>query len=245
MAGLIKEAKRSLRRKAGDWLHGFLHRAPDGVVRITGPALCYVEMLFLDYGLARILYNNRHRISTEVWRSAQPAPHHIRLAARRGVRTVINLRGDQSFGTRWLEERACRRYGLKLADVTLRSRAAPSRKELLAARAVIEGAQYPVLIHCKSGADRAGLMSALVRIVREGVPVEVAKDQLALKFGHVRQADTGVLDHFFERYIADTANVPMPFWTWVETKYDADDVNRTFRANSWANRLVDNVLHRE
>ena len=245
MASLLKQAKRGLRRRAGHWLHASLHSAPDGLRKKLGPALCYLEMLVLDYGITRVLYNNRHKISGEAWRSAQPAPHHIRLAARRGVRTVINLRSDQSFGTRWLEERSCEHHGLKLVNLTLRSRAAPSRKELFDAKKLLERVGYPVLIHCKSGSDRAGLMSALYRIVHLGEPVGDARKELGLKYGHVRQADTGVLDYFFERYLADNARNPIGFWTWVETVYDPDEIKRTFHASSLANRLVNNILHRE
>jgi protein tyrosine/serine phosphatase len=234
-----------MRRWAGDFLHAAIHNAPDTLRSRFSPALCYFEMLVLDYGLVRVLYNNRHKISHEAWRSAQPAPHHIASAARAGIKTVVNLRGDQSFGTMWLEERACKQHGLRLVNFRLKSRAAPTREELHEIRAILEGIEYPALFHCKSGADRAGLMSVLYRHVREGVPIEDAKSQLSLKYGHFRQADTGVLDYVFERYLADNAQTQISFWDWVDTRYDADDVNRTFKANSFANRLVNGILRRE
>ena len=245
MAGLLKRAKRSMRRKTGDWLHGAIHTAPDSMRARISPALCYFEMLVLDYGIMRVLYNNRHRISPEAWRSAQPAPHQIRHAARKGVKTVINLRGDQSFGTTWLEEQACRQNGLTLVNFKLRSRAAPSRAELHATRDLLGSIEYPVLIHCKSGADRAGLMSVLFRHIRQGVPIEKAKRELSLRYGHIRQADTGVLDHFFDSYLADNAREPIEFWEWVDTRYDEEEVNRSFKAKPLANRLVNKVLARE
>ena len=245
MAGLLKRAKRELRRRSGPWLHGAIHNAPPAVRSRFGPALCYFEMLVLDYGIARILYNNRHRISQDAWRSAQPAPHHIRWIAAKGVKSVLNLRGDRSFGTVWLEDRACAKHGLKLVNFKMKSRVAPARDDLLAVRSLLKAIEYPVLIHCKSGADRAGLMSVLYRHEHEGVPIAEAKKELGLKFGHIRQADTGVLDYLFERYLADNEKAPIEFWDWVATKYDADEVNRTFKANGFANRLVNNILRRE
>lgn len=245
MASLRKQAKRGLRRKVAAWLHSAVHAAPESMQNRLGPALCYADMLLLDYGVVRMLYNNRHRISGEAWRSAQPSPHHIRRAARQGVKTVLNLRGDQSFGTSWLEDRACRENGLTLINHRLRSRAAPSREELLEIKKLLEGLTYPVLIHCKSGADRAGLMSVLYRHVREVVPIEDARRQLSLKFGHIRQADTGVLDAVFDRYVEDNAREPIAFWDWVATRYDADEINRSFHANSFANRIVNGLLARE
>lgn len=245
MASFIKEAKRGLRRRSGALLHSAIHHSPGWLSRSIAPALCYVEMLFVDYGIVRAVYNNRHRLSHDAWRSAQPAPHQIGWLSRRGVKTIVNLRGDQTFGTRWLQERACARHGLKLVNMTLRSRSAPTREELRAARALLTTVEYPILVHCKSGADRAGLMSVLVRHVHDGVPIEEARRQLALKYGHFRSADTGVLDAVFDRYVADNKRQPIEFWDWVETVYDPDALNKTFKANGWANRLVNGVLKRE
>jgi protein tyrosine/serine phosphatase len=245
MASNLKEAKRGLRRKRDALLHSAIHNSPLWLQRRAAPALCYLEMLLVDYGITRTIFNNRHKIAADVWRSAQPAPHHISWAAEHGVKTVINLRGDQTFGTRWLEERACKQHGIKLVDLKLRSRSAPERDELHAARQAIEESAFPMLVHCKSGADRAGLMSVLVLHLRHGVPIAEAKKQLSLRYGHVRQADTGILDYVFNRYLADNARVPISFWNWVETVYDPAEINRTFRAKGWANRLVNGVLHRE
>ena len=165
MASLYKRTKRGLRTKSAELLHSAVHNSPDWLRPTIGPGLCYAEMLILDYGFVRMLYNNRHKLSDKVWRSAQPAPHHIRQAANRGIKTVVNLRGDQSFGTHWLEDQACRKNGIKLVNFKLRSRAAPSREELKAAKALLETIEYPILIHCNSGADRAGLMPAAVEVL--------------------------------------------------------------------------------
>jgi protein tyrosine/serine phosphatase len=102
-----------------------------------------------------------------------------------------------------------------------------------------------MLMHCKSGADRVGLMSALYRHLKHSVPIAVAKRELSLRYGHFRQADTGVLDFFFEQYLADNARTPLAFYEWVETVYDPAEVKRSFRARRWANRLVDSILRRE
>jgi protein tyrosine/serine phosphatase len=245
MASLLKQAKRSLRRRSGALLHNAIHHSPPWLRAHVAPALCYAEMLFVDYGVVRVLYNNRHQISPDAWRSAQPAPHHIGWIAARGVKTIINLRGDQSFGTRWLEERACRRNGVALVDIKLRSRVAPPREDLLAVRKLLNEVQYPILVHCKSGADRAGLMSVLISHVHGGVPIREAMKELSLRFGHFRHADTGVIDAVFERYLADNDKSQIDFWDWVEQDYDPDEINRTFKANGLANRLVNGVLRRE
>lgn len=245
MTSLSKPLRKAIKRYTLGWRWTIADRAPPWARRYLAKPASYLDMLLIDHGIFRLLYTNRHRIDAHAWRSAQPAPHDIGALARLGVRTVVNLRGERLCGSYILEKAACERHGVKLIDFPIRSRAAPTRQELLSARALFESVEYPILLHCKSGADRAGLMSVLYRHLKEGVPLTEAKEQLSIRYGHIRQADTGVLDAFFERYLADTAKHPMPLFEWVETVYDAEELKRTFHASGWANRLVNFVLRRE
>jgi len=245
MASLLKQAKRGLRRRSEAFMHSAVSSARGSQSRFA-PALCYAEMLLVDYGIVRTVYNNRHRVTDDAWRSAQPAPHHIAQAARRGVKTVVNLRGEeQTYGTRWLEERACARNGIKLVNLRLRSRAAPTRAELQAIKTLLEQIEFPILVHCKSGADRAGLMSVMIAHLHGGQPISEAIQQLSFRYGHVRSADTGVIDAVFERYLEAEKKTGIAFWDWVQNVYDAREVNSTFKARGWANRLVNGILRRE
>jgi protein tyrosine phosphatase (PTP) superfamily phosphohydrolase (DUF442 family) len=240
-----KRKEKRFKRLRLSWRKWVIANSPAWARQRFGPAASYLDMLFIDQGIFRLLYVNRHRVSDGVWRSAQPAPHHIRSLARDGIRTIVNLRGNRVCSSYWLELDACRRHGITLIDFQVRSRAAPSREELRAARELFERVEYPMLMHCKSGADRAGLMSALYRFCREQVPIEQARRALSLRFGHIRQGSTGILDYFFERYLADTVDRPIPFFDWVESVYDPDELERSFRASRWGTHLVDTVLRRE
>lgn len=205
----------------------------------------WAGMLFVDHGAIRLAYLNLHRLGPSAWRSAQPAPHQIASLARAGVRNIVNLRGPRRCGSYRLEQQACERYGIRLVNYKMRSRAAPTREEILETRDLFRDLDGPVLFHCKSGADRVGLMSAVYLIAVEGVPVEKARRQLALRFGHIKQADTGILDFFFERYLAANAVTPIAFFDWVETAYDPDEIKRAFVASRWANTLTNRILRRE
>ncbi len=191
------------------------------------------------------MYLNKHALSEHAWRSAQPAPHHIAAAARAGIRTIVNLRGERQCGSYWLERAACARHGIQLVNYQVRSRAAPSKEELWGAKHMLDRVEYPILLHCKSGADRAGLMSVLYKHLKLGVPIADAKRELSLRYGHIRQSDTGVLDAFFDRYLADTADRPMAFFDWVDRVYDPTELKTAFVAKGWANRIVNGILRRE
>lgn len=245
MTKFAKHQRRAWRRTMRSWRQAIYEASPPWLQRTAGPVVQYADMLFVDHGIFRMIYLNRHRLGGEAWRAAQPAPHHIAHMKRLGIRTVVNLRGPRVCGSYTLEQGACARAGIRLVDYQVRSRAAPSKDEIFGARDLFKSVQYPILMHCKSGADRAGLMSTLYMIAHEGRPVDEARRQLSLRFGHIRQSDTGILDYFFERYLADNAKTPIDFFDWVRDVYDPDELKRTFKASRWGNLLTNTILRRE
>lgn len=232
--GRYRAMRRLISASAPAWLAGRLDHLLD-----------YMDLHVVDHGIFRMIYSNRHKLSPVVWRSSQPTPHEIRMLARRGLKTVVNLRGNRDCGSYRLEEATCRRKGVKLINFTVRSREAPSKETIHEAKELFATIEYPALIHCKSGADRAGLMSVLYMIFHEGRPVAEAKRQLSLRFGHIRQADTGILDKIFDNYLAHSSNEPIAFLDWVDRYYDPEEVTRTFKARSMANMLVNRIIKRE
>ena len=211
---------------------------------LEGP-VTYADMLLVDHGIFRLAYLNRHALSPRAWRSAQPAPHDIRSFARQGIRTILNLRGPRDCGAYRLERRTCAAEGIALVDFGLGSRAAPSKASVHGAAELFDRIAYPVLMHCKSGADRAGLMSVLYLHLKEKLPMAEAVKQLSWRYGHFRDADTGILDAFFDSYLAFDAQTPTPFLEWVDKHYDPDQLKRTFRPNGLGTLLVDSILRRE
>ena len=245
MGKFAKTTRREWRRRVRQLRLTVTERSPDWARRRLGPMINWLDMLFVDHGIFRLVYFNRHALGARAWRAAQPAPHQIRALAREGVRTIVNLRGARFSGSYWLEQQACRDAGIALVDFQIRSRAAPTREEVLAAKRLFDSIDYPVLIHCKAGADRAGLMSALYLHFRDGLPISQARRELGARFGHVRASDTGILDAFFDAYLAFAEKAPIAFAEWVEAHYDAEALKRDFRPKRWATILNGTVLRRE
>jgi protein tyrosine/serine phosphatase len=245
MASFAKSARQALKRAASAGRSALRARSPKWLRNAVEPYAPHFDMLFVDHGVFRLAYLNLHRIGEQAWRSAQPSPNQIVRLKRKGIKTIVNLRGERVCGSYALEQQACAREGLMLETYRVRSRAAPTVDEVLGARELFRRIEYPMLMHCKSGADRVGLMSVLYLHFHEGVPIAEAKSELSLKYGHIRQADTGILDYFFERYLQETETQPRDFADWVATDYDPEELRRTFIANGWANRLVNSVLQRE
>lgn len=202
-------------------------------------------MLFVDHGIFRLIYLNLHEVAPGFYRSAQPVPHQLARFARMGGRSVVYLRGGREHGSWQLEQEACARLGLKFEEFVVRSRGAPQPDEMLAAEAFFSQLEKPVLVHCKSGADRAGFVSALYMLLAEKASADEALKQLSWRYGHFRHARTGILDAFFERYRDEGEARGLSFVTWVRDHYDPEALEREFRAGLISEILVDKIMRRE
>jgi protein tyrosine phosphatase (PTP) superfamily phosphohydrolase (DUF442 family) len=213
--------------------------------KTSGRIGALIDMAWRDHAFLRVWWQNAYWISEEMARANQPWPFQIRRWAKRGVKTIINLRGGFGSSFHQLEQDACARNGVKLVNFTVTSRGAPTREQVHGARKLFETIAYPALMHCKSGADRAGLMSVLYLHFRKGEPIERAMRMLSVRYGHVRQGKTGVLDYFFEQYLAHARSSKLSLLEWVERVYDPEKLRSEFHAQWWANVLVDQILRRE
>jgi protein tyrosine/serine phosphatase len=204
------------------------------------------DLVWADHGFLRAAFSNFHWIEQGVMaRANQPSPQAIARYAEMGVKTVLNLRGKSDTGFYALEREACERHGLTMIDARMRSREPPGVEQVREAKRLFETIQYPALMHCKSGADRAGAMAVLYKHFKMGLPIQEAVEQLSLKYLHVKQGKTGVIDYFFELYLEETRASGKPFLDWVEHDYDQKRTKGAFIGEWWANVLVDKVLRRE
>jgi protein tyrosine phosphatase (PTP) superfamily phosphohydrolase (DUF442 family) len=207
--------------------------------------VAWANMIFVDHGIFRLFYLNKHRVDDQLYRAAQPWPHHIKAFARQGGKTLVYLRGGSEHGSWPLEKEAAAANGLRITEFVARSREAPTKEMLLAAPAFFRDLQYPAMIHCKSGADRAGFIAALYVLVHLQRPANEALQQLSKRFGHFRMSKTGILDRFFEMYREQGEAKGISFLEWVEHHYDPIALQATVQTSFWSNMLVDRILHRE
>lgn len=211
-----------------------------------GRIVAWLDMHLVDHGAIRAVYNNFYDLGGGMYRSSQPSPAQIRKYQQKfGLKSIINLRGAHGYGSYALEREACEKLGVALHDVKLYSRTPPEIEEVHAMDELFKRIEYPALLHCKSGADRAGLGAALYRILHLGHRVEDAMAELDWVYGHFKSAKTGVLDFFFATYVARNAKSPIGFLEWVDTEYNRLELHARFREEGWASLIVDKVLHRE
>jgi len=212
----------------------------------SGRIRAWFDMHLVDHGAIRAIYNNFYDLGGGMYRSSQPSPAQLaKYQKTLGLRTVINLRGPHGYGSYALEKEACAALGIALHDIKLYSRTPPEIEEVHAMDELFKQIEYPALLHCKSGADRAGIGAALYRILHLGHKVEDAMSELGWKYGHFKRARTGVLDFFLATYVARNQRSPIGFLEWVDTEYSRLEAQTRFREEGWASLIVDKVLHRE
>ncbi|MSU89470.1 protein tyrosine phosphatase [Rhodobacteraceae bacterium 2CG4] len=216
----------------------------DGVARPGARLNAHLHMNLADHGLLRRFWTNRAPVAPGVWRSNQPSPRQLRSLARQGVRTILNLRGANSQGAYALERDACAAAGLTLVDFPMTSRKLPTAEQIHALNAIFARAEPPLLMHCKSGADRAGFAAALYVLLHGGTP-EQAHRHLRLRNLHLRRSDAGILDHFLDAYRRFDARTPTPFLDWVDRHYDPQALAESFRPGRSAAFLNSTLLRRE
>lgn len=186
------------------------------------------HLRWLDHGILRAFWHNFEKVGEGVYRCNQPDPKRFEAYAAMGMRTVLNLRGVAKQPYYLFEEESCKELGLKLINIQMAARNAPKVKQLVKIIAAFDTMERPFLFHCKSGADRTGLVAALYLMVNEGQSVEQARAQLSFRFLHIRRTATGILDHFLDVYAARNAQSPILILDWIKTEYDPETLTQSF-----------------
>lgn len=183
-----------------------------------------------DHAFLRKYWTNFFEVAPGVYRSNQPTHARFEKYAAMGIKTVINLRGEEKYAHYLFEKESCEKLGLKLVNAKLRARSAVSREWIIRVIDALREAEKPLMFHCKSGADRAGFVSALYLLVFEGEPVEVARKQLSIKYIHLEFLATGVQGYILDVYAARNRREAISFEDWIRTEYDHKAIQKGFDA---------------
>ncbi|TSD79823.1 protein tyrosine phosphatase [Pseudomonas sp. KBS0710] len=117
---------------------------------------------------------NLHQMTPTLYRSALPDSTALPVLQNLKIGTVINFLPESD--APWLET-----SGIKQVQLTYRTNHVDDADVLAALRAIQEAeTQGPVLMHCKHGSDRTGLMAAMYRVVIQGWSKEDALNEMTL-----------------------------------------------------------------
>jgi protein tyrosine/serine phosphatase len=187
------------------------------IILTTAAALGISGSAYAGYCGLLIWSGNHHTVAEgQLYRSAQLNglelgeeidAHHIR--------TVLNLRGPNPTDGWYQEEvAATRAHGAAHYDVGISAQEPVSSEKIEKILAVLRDAPKPILVHCRSGADRTGFVAALYRYAIEGQSGEAALHELSLRYGHFPYliSKSGAMDESARVYFLShlPASVPPP-----------------------------------
>ena len=168
--------------------------------------LFIIALLWASYFL---IYGNFHKVDKDVYRSAQlftfNMPYYIE---RHQIKSILNLRGDST--KKWYKDeiRISKEYNITHYDYGIGDREISDMKEMNNIMSLIENAPKPLLIHCKAGADRTSLASALY--LYEIKNRNDAKNAFSIIYGHFPWlgSKTIAMDKSFEKYTKEHSDLP-------------------------------------
>ena len=206
----------------------------------------YIDSTLSDHGIFRIFWRSWEELPGKMFRSNQPYPFQIKNDIKKHkIKSIINLRGERHCSSFYLEQDFCHKNNLTLYNFPISSRDLPDKKKLLDFNILLQKIEYPCVMHCKSGADRAGLAAALYLIYQKNYSLLDAKKQLSFKHLHIKYAKTGILDYFFCKVIEQDIKNKLDFLDWVKAKYNKKKLKEDFKVNSLLDLIINIIFRRE
>ena len=119
---------------------------------------------------------NFAEVNAKLYRGGQPTENGVKELARRGVKTIIDLRGDDKNAQK--EKGWASGAGIKFVTVNLSNWFKPNTADIENIVKQIDAADnQPVFVHCKRGADRTGTVIAVYRISHDNFTAKQATDE--------------------------------------------------------------------
>ncbi len=208
--------------------------------------ISHVDLTFSDHGIFRFFWRSWAELPGKMYRSNQPFPFQLGNAIQKhNIKSILNLRGERNCSSFFLEKEFCITNNISLYNFPLSSRDLPTKEKILQFFELLDNIEYPCLMHCKSGADRAGLAAVLYLIYKEKYCVSEALKQLSFKHLHLKYAKTGILDFFFAHALEMNKNDHLAFINWIKRGYDKNALKKEFKYNNLLSFFFEKFLSRE
>jgi protein tyrosine/serine phosphatase len=175
-----------------------------GRLRIFIATLTVVLLLPASYfGVYMQVQGNFHPITSgEAYRSAKLDRDKLEYYIEKyNIKSIVNLIGEDPRKPWYREEmRVSAEHNVKHYDVSLSATEEPTDEDVRKLVEIFKSAPRPVLIHCKGGSDRSGLVAAMWKVIVDKEPKSEARKQLSILYGHLPLGDTSAMDRFFEHW---------------------------------------------
>jgi uncharacterized protein (TIGR01244 family) len=132
--------------------------------------------------LSKIRIDNFGQVDAAYYRGAQPKGTDYENLAALGVKTLIDLTGDDGDPG---EQAMAARAGMQYVHIPMTTHQSPTTAQLEQFLAVVnDPARQPVYVHCVGGRHRTGVMTAVYRMTHDGWAADRAFAEMKrYKFG--------------------------------------------------------------
>ena len=185
-----------------------------------------LAILTLAIGYKPLFQNNfKEVVPDRLFRSAQPDDRLAKQIEEHNIRSIINLRGGKPEYNWYAQEmKTVRDTGVDYYELPMSATQRPYKRELLQLIDLLGRARPPILVHCKSGADRTGLGVSLYHMIVQKEPPEKALSGFSIYHAHIPLFGPERLQQPIREYAAWLAaknliHTPERFRDWVEKEY--------------------------
>jgi hypothetical protein len=224
-------APRSLNYSIDSW--GFVHGRYDRRRKLLGWTIAVggaVGLVLAAWLLTRLGGDNFHETTAGEWyRGAQMSESQLAARIRENdIRSVLRLVGTEDSNREDYESdvAATDATGAELLVAKLPTSRLPYRSELATLfeqldRIARDASLRPVLVHCKQGSDRTGLVTVIWLHDYRGMALEQAREQLAFfPYMHFAAGHADAMGEFLNRYEAYAQKNPgASIKGWVRSYY--------------------------
>ena len=138
---------------------------------------------------------NFSQVNSSLYRGAQPTESGVKELAKMGVKTIIDLRGEDKLSEK--EEIWAKNADVKFISVNLSNWLKPKTEDIERIVKEINAPEnQPVFVHCQRGADRTGTVVAIYRILHDNWTAKQA-------IGEAKKFDFGWWQFWMKDYIND------------------------------------------
>jgi hypothetical protein len=165
----------------------------------------------------------------QVIRAAQPTTGLPALIHDYHLASILNLRGGSPRDWWYNDEvETAKKRRVAFFDLPLSATKRPSRRDLLRLIDTLDRCDYPLLIHCKAGADRTGLATAVYLMTHCNEPPRQALRAFTIYHSHVPLFGTEHLHEPLDEYASwldakQLEHTPERFRAWVKNEYKSED----------------------
>lgn len=150
-------------------------------IALVAPAGAQIQVRPVSAEQIRI--DNFAQVNAGYYRGAQPEGRDYADLAALGVKTVINLIGDDDLDA--TEQSLVEQHGMRYVHIPMDTHTPPTEAEIARFLSSVYGSEsQPVYVHCVGGRHRTGVMTAVYRMTKDGLTGKQAfKEMKQFKYG--------------------------------------------------------------